>query len=48
LYRHAPEWLLFAGFVGLFALWLLFIRFSERIGAWLPKGLRRELENLHV
>ena len=47
-YRHAPEWLLFAGFVGLFALWLLFIRFRERIGAWLPKGLRRELENLPV
>ena len=47
-YQHAPEWLVFAGFLGFFALWLLFIRASEAIGARLPKFLRRDLENLHV
>jgi UDP-GlcNAc:undecaprenyl-phosphate GlcNAc-1-phosphate transferase len=46
--EKAPEWLLFAGFLGLFALWLLFIRYSETIGSRLPQRLRRDLENLHV
>ena len=45
---HAPEWMLFAGFLGLFALWLLFIRNSEAIGRRLPLRLRRDLENLHI
>lgn len=47
-YWQVPEWWLFAGFVGLFALWLLFVRAAVRIGAWLPKGLRRDLEDRHV
>ena len=46
--QHAPEWVLFAGFLGFFAVWLLFIRLSPAIGARLPQGLRRDLEKLHV
>lgn len=46
--QQAPEWLLFLGFLGLFAVWLLLIRYSEPIGVRLPQRFRRDLENLHI
>ena len=47
-YNHAPESILFVGFLVLFAGWLLFVRRSRYIVARLPMSLRREIESMHV
>jgi UDP-GlcNAc:undecaprenyl-phosphate GlcNAc-1-phosphate transferase len=45
---NAPEWVLFFGFIALFAAWLAFIRNSSTIAAWLPPRLRRDLSKVGV
>lgn len=45
---HAPEWVLFFGFIALFAIWLLFIRSSPTVAGWLPRRLRRDLGKVSV
>lgn len=41
-----PDSVLFVGFVGMFLLWLLFVRHAGSISARLPVRFRRDLENL--
>lgn len=42
----APDSLLFFGFIGMFLVWLVFVRYAGSISALLPVRFRRELENL--